>query len=672
MSSNKKNNSELSYGQKAMWFMYQIAPKSANNNIFVLAKSDSDLNLTVFTEVWNEIFDRHPILRTTYTNDQGKPIQETNEQQKLSIELINAQEWSEEELKARIIEATNRPFYLEKDSIIRISLFTQSDQNHTLLLTMHHICGDLRTLDLLLGEFQAIYPIAIEKGSQWLIESKEDLFPDNPLHKSYADFVNWQLEMLTGVKGEKLWGYWQKKLAGELPILNLLTDKPRPLVKTYKGKTHVFKLEQVLIDRIKHLTQSLGISLYKLLLTAFYVFIYHYTEQTDILIATPMRGRSGKSFQKTIGYFTNRVILRTSLVENATFTELLTQVSRTVREAQKHQHYPFSLLSEKLQQQRDETRSPLSQIGFTWQMDFTWHSQNKQTLSSSAEPVLKQHTHFLGHQGGADLELNLIVIQDSSADFQLAWQYNTDLFETATIKRMAGQYVALLENIVANPQQQICQLSLLTETERRQLLGSWNQTQDNYPQDKSIHQLFEEQVERTPDAVAVIFEGEQLTYTELNHRANQLANYLQTLGVGTEEDQLVGLCVERSLEMVVGILGILKAGGAYLPLDPTYPQQRLTELLSDAQVSVLLTQQSCQEKLTSQQSPVVYLDQDWSLIAQESPENIASRVQPHNLAYVIYTSGSTGKPKGVMIEHQSILNYVVSINTKLELETDQQ
>ncbi len=665
MSSNKKNNSQLSYGQKAMWFMYQIAPKSASNNIFTLAKSDSDLNLTVFTEVWNKIFERHPILRTTYTNYQGKPIQKTDEQQKLSIELINAKEWSEDELKARIIEATNRPFYLEKDSIIRISLFTQSEQNHTLLLTMHHICGDLRTLDLLLCEFQAIYPLAIEKGSQWLTESKEDLFPDNPLPKSYSDFVNWQLEMLSSAKGEKLWGYWQKKLAGELPILNLLTDKPRPLVKTYKGKTRVFKLEQVLIDKIKYLAQSSGISLYKILLTAFYVFIYHYTEQTDILIATPMRGRNGRSFQKTIGYFTNRVILRTSLVENATFTELLTQVSRTVREAQKHQHYPFSLLSEKLQQQRDETRSPLSQIGFTWQMDFTWHSQNKHTLSSSAKPVLKKHTYSLGHQGGADLDLNLIVIQDSFADFQLAWQYNTDLFETATIKRMAGHYVALLENIVTNPQQQICQLSLLTEKERQQLLVEWNQTQDNYSQDKSIHQLFEEQVERTPSSEAVIYEGEKLTYAELNHRANQLANYLQNLGIGTEEDKLVGLCVERSLEMVIGILGILKAGGAYLPLDPTYPQQRLTELLSDAQVSVLLTQQSCQEKLTSQESPVVYLDQDWSLIAQESPDNLVSQVKPYNLAYVIYTSGSTGKPKGVMIEHRSVVNLSHGLEEKI-------
>ena len=652
--------SKLSYGQQAMWLTYQMAPKSVAYNIFTVAKLNLDLNPTVFVEVWRQIVERYPILRTTYTNYQGNPVQQINELPKLPIDLINAEGWTEEELKTKIIEENNHPFDLERELSLRIRLFTQSAQDHTLLLTMHHIGSDLRTLDQLLCQFQAIYPIALERGNQWLIKSKADLFPENLYCKSYSDFVNWQSEMLSSVKGEKLWQYWKKKLAGELPILNLLTDKPRPAVRTYAGKTHIFQLEQTLIDKINHLSQSSQTSIYQLLLTAFYIFIYHYTEQTDILIATPMRGRS-KSFQKTIGYFSNQVILRISLAENATFTELLTQVSRTVREAQKHQHYPFSLLVEKLQHQRDESRPPLSQVGFTWQMNWMWYSQDEQTASSLAKPVLEQSPYLREHQGGSDLDLNLLLLEDREADFRLGFQYNTDLFEAATITRMAGHYVALLENIITNPQQQICQLSLLTEKERRQLLGSWNDTATAYPKDKCIHQLFEEQVERNPKAIALVYEDESLTYQELNQRANQLAHYLQSLGVTAET--LVGICVERSLSMIIGILAILKAGGAYVPLDSSYPQERLAYMLNDSQVSILLTQEQLIAQIPVSEAQVVCLDADWEkVISKYSQENPVNKVSNHNLAYVIYTSGSTGQPKGVSVVHQGVVRLVTQTN----------
>jgi amino acid adenylation domain-containing protein/non-ribosomal peptide synthase protein (TIGR01720 family) len=366
-----------------------------------------------------------------------------------------------------------------------------------------------------------------------------------------------------------------------------------------------------------------------------------------------MRGRTAKEFKEIVGYFSNLTVLRVSIQENATFTELLAQVSKIVRQAQKHQDYPFSLLVEKLQPQRDPSRSPFCQVSFTWQAQ-TWCEQ-KENLSPSQEPMLQMAPYLLGHQRGADFDLSLMVME-AAETFQLNWQYNTDLFEDTTITPMAGHFVTLLESIVENPQQPVSLLPLLTQREQHQLLVEWNNTKAEYPSNKCIHQLFEEQVERTPDAVAVVFEGQQLTYNELNCRANQLAHYLQSLGV--KPDELVGICVERSLEMIVGLLGILKAGGAYVPFDPDYPIERLSFMLEDAAVKVLLTQQELIDKLPEHQAQLICLDADWELISQFSQDNPITDVQATNLAYVIYTSGSTGQPKGVMLSHSNLSNHM--------------
>ncbi|MFB2875364.1 amino acid adenylation domain-containing protein [Floridanema aerugineum] len=634
----------LSYGQEALWFLYQRAPESVVYNTYITVKINSTLNIPTFISVWNKIFERHPILRTTYITDKGKPVQQINKEQKFTIDLTDASGWSEDYLKEQIFAQTDRPFNLEKDSVLRINLFTCSEKAHILLLTMHHIAADMWSFDLLLKDFQALYTAEIEPASQ---EQAEGVEGSLILNKSYIDFVRWQSEMLSDERGEKHWQYWKKQLAGELPIVNLLPDKPRPPLQTYQGESHLLCLDDRLIQKLNNLAQTSGESLYRILLTAFYVLVYRYTNQEDILIGSPMRGRWSGDFQEVVGYLVNLIPLRISVDKNVKFAELLTQVSNTVKEGQNHQDYPFSLLAELLEAQRDPSRPPLCQVSFGW--------QRQHWCESSREQVLEMEPYLLAHQRGADFDLTLAVMEAQGV-LQLCWQYNTDLFEVSTIARMAGHFVTLLESIVANPQQQIGQLTLLTEAEQQQLLVEWNNTQVDYPVNQCVHQLFEVQCLRTPDAVAVVFENQQLTYSQLNAKANQLAHYLRSLGVGAEV--LVGICVERSIEMIVGLLGILKAGGAYIPLDPDYPTERLRFMLEDSQVGVLLTNERTRERLTEYQGNLFCLDTDAHVIQEWSQDNPKSQVQATNLAYTIYTSGSTGQPKGVLVTHQSLLNLV--------------
>jgi amino acid adenylation domain-containing protein len=630
----------LSYGQQALWFLYQIDQESVAYNIFTTVRISSKLDIEALRRAWNKIIERHAILRTTYTSYAGKPVQRIHEKQEVDIQITDASNWSEDYLREQIFIETDRPFNLEIDSVLRINLFTQSVEEHILLLTMHHIAGDLWSFDILLNEFQNFYIGEIEK-----IDFQQEDYAEN---LSYIEFVRWQSELLSSSRGEELREYWQKQLAGELSILNLPTDKSRPPVQTYQGETHILKLDEQLIQKLRNLAIASGTSLYKITLAAFFVLLYRYSNQEDILVGSPMLGRLDRKFKGVVGYFVNPVVLRTTVSGYLTFKDFLDQISGTVKEAQKYQDYPFPLLVDKLQPQRDPSHSPLFQVSFTEQKQ-RWGEPLK-NLSCCQDSGLQMEPYPLGHQRGASFDLN-VMIMEAGEVLQVGWQYNTDLFDLETIARMAEHFLTLLEAIATNPEQRISELPLLTQTERQQLLFEWNNTTTEYPQDKCIHQLFEEQVEKTPDSVAVVFENQQLTYRELNQQANQLAHHLQTLGVRPEV--LVGICVERSLEMVVGLLGILKAGGAYVPLDPHYPQERLDYMLADAGVDVLLTQQELLSSLSSHTARVVYLDTDWQTIEPQSHENLHAGVRSDNLAYVIYTSGSTGQPKGVAIEHHS-------------------
>ncbi|MBW4636529.1 MAG: amino acid adenylation domain-containing protein, partial [Iphinoe sp. HA4291-MV1] len=638
----------LSHRQKALWFLYQLAPDSAAYNVAYTARLVSNVDIPALRQAAIALIERHSVLRTTYTAHHGEPVQTIQENQQVCFSVQEAVNWSTDDLNNWLVSEGDRPFDLSNGPVIRFNLLIKNTTTDAsvakeviLLMTAHHIVVDFWSLELLVSELRVFYE-AFKNGRQVALP---------PQKLQYFDYVQWENQMLATQQGERLWSYWHKQLAGELPILNLPTDRPRPPVQTYEGASYSFVLEEKLNHKLLGLAKAEGVTLYTILLAAFQVLLLRYTNTEDILIGTPMAGRSLSEFERIVGYFTNPVVLRADLSGNPTFRELVCRVRSCVLSALEHQDYPFPVLVERLQPLRDPSRSPLYQVAFVW--DRSHQNEGQVSLMDSDELIVESITP---ESKGAAFDLTLTIF-DVTESLKGIWRYNTDLFDDATITRMLGHFQTLLSAIVANPHQPISQLPLLSEVEQRQLLVEWNDTTVDYPTDKCIHELFEEQVVRTPDAVAVVYENQQLTYNELNCRANQVAHYLRGLGVGAEV--LVGICVERSVEMVVGLLGILKAGGAYVPLDPQYPQQRLSFMLEDAALSVLLTQQSLVERLPEYQRQIVCLDTDWQVISQSPQDNPITAVQASNLAYVIYTSGSTGIPKGVAMNHFPLCNLIL-------------
>jgi len=647
----------LSHGQRALWFLHQLAPGSAAYNLLYAARIRSTLDIPALQGALQALIQRHPILSSTYTMHAGEPVQRFHPQQNVSVEVIDASTWSWEYLYKQVQEEGDRPFDLGQGPVLRTKLFMLAAQDYVLCLTLHHIAIDFLSLDLLIDELRVLYA-AQRVGVQAPL----------PQHApQYTDYMRWQSDLLASSEGERLWAYWQQQLAGELPLLNLPLDRPRPPVQTYRGASHNFELGEELSKQLKALAGVERVTLYMLLLAAFQVLLYRYTDQEDILVATPMVGRSRAELEKIAGYLTNPVVLRTNLSGNPPFKELLGQVRHTVIDAIEHQDYPFPLLVERLQPKRDASYSPVFQTVFVWDKprDFEQVSPalrfgQDETATHLAQELLKLEQIILAQQGAAfDLTLRM---SEARGSLSAELNYNVDLFDAATITRMEKHLCTLLEGIVAHPEQRIADLPLLTAVERNQLLVDWNDTKSDYPEHTYIHQLIELQVEQRPEAVAVVFEGEELTYRELNRRANALAHALQ--GLGVKPEVLVGVCMERSLEMVVALLAILKAGGAYVPLDPTYPRERLDYMVQDAQMPILLTQTRLLDLLPKDETSIICLDAGdveqllggkaaWESAAQENP---SSDVQPGNLAYMIYTSGSTGKPKGVMNIHKGLSN----------------
>ncbi|MBN3921607.1 MAG: AMP-binding protein [Nostoc sp. NMS4] len=500
---------------------------------------------------------------------------------------------------------------------------------------MHHIVSDGWSIGVFVKELAALYDAYAQDKSPNLL----------PLPIQYADFALWQRQWLQGDVLQSQLNYWQKQLKEAPALLPLPTDRPRPAVQTFAGAHKEFALSLELTQKLTQLSQQQGCTVFMTLLAAFDTLLYRYTEQTDILVGTPIANRDRSEIEGLIGFFINTLVMRTNLAGNPSFSELLGRVRFMAMEAYTYQNLPFEMLVEALQPERNLSHSPLFQVMFVLEnapistVELTGLSVNPLKVKSTTAKF--------------DLTLGM---ENTATGLVGVWEYNTDLFDADTIERLAGHFVTLLESIVANPQQRISQLPLLTQPEQQQLLVEWNNTQADYPLDKCLHQLFEEQVARTPDAVAVVFENQQLTYHELNCRANELAHYLQSLGVGA--DVLVSICVKRSLDMVVGLLGILKAGGAYMPLDPEYPQDRLSFMVDNAQAKVLLTQQHLVNKLPDRSARIICLDSDRETIGQNSNSNPANTATPGNLIYVIYTSGSTGKPKGAGVYHRGFVNLV--------------
>jgi amino acid adenylation domain-containing protein/non-ribosomal peptide synthase protein (TIGR01720 family) len=636
-------NLPLSFAQQRLWFLEQLEPDNTAYNIPGAVSLSGQLQVSALEQSLREIIRRHRILHTNFITLDGQPVQIIQPADSWALSILDWQDIRENEQEIAtqqlITQEAHRPFDLAKESLIRMSLLVLSQTEHILVFCMHHIVSDAWSMGVFIQELATLYR-AFAQGQP---------SPLPELAIQYADFAVWQRQWLQADVLESQLSYWQKQLADAPALLELPTDRPRPAVQTFRGANQSFVLSSELTQALNLLSRRQGVTLFMTLLTAYNILLYRYTAQNDIVVGSPIANRNRSEIEGLIGFFVNTLVLRTDVSGNPSFEELLRRVREMTMDAYAHQDLPFELLVEALQPERGLSYTPLFQVAFV--------------LQNAPVPEIEL----------PGLILNPLTVDTTTAKFDLIltfentgqelvglWEYNTDLFEASTIERITGHLQTLLAAIVVNPQQRLAELPILTAFEQHQLLVEWNDTLTSFPQDKCIHQLFEQQVTQTPDAMAVIFEDQQLTYQELNCRANQLAHYLLNLGVGA--NVLVGLCVERSLEMIVGLLGILKAGGAYVPLDPTYPLERLSFILEDVQSPVLLTQEHLLDALPSYWAQVICLDSDWDEITQLSQENLNNSVLPSSLAYVMYTSGSTGTPKGVAVPHQAINRLVLNTN----------
>lgn len=645
---NNTDKLELSFAQQRLWFLDQFEPGNPFYNIPAALKLKGKLNVEALERSFNEIIQRHEVLRTNFSAVDGQPVLVIVPQQTINLPIVDLREIALAEREAKIQSLADaefqQPFNLAVEPLLRCTLLQLDEAEYILLLTMHHIVSDGWSTDILVREVAALY--------ECFTQGKPFSLPQLPIQ--YTDYAIWQRQWLQGEVLETQINYWKQHLAGNLPILELPTDRPRPKVKNYQGAKQYFQLSSDLSLAIKTLSKQHDCTLFMTLLAAFKVLLYRYTGLDDIIIGSPIANRNRAEIEGLIGFFVNTLVLRTGLSDEPTFEELLSRVRQSTLSAYAHQDLPFDLLVEELQPQRNLSHTPLFQVMFVLQNT----PMSAVELSGLiVEPLAREGSN-------AKFDLTLLA-EETDSEIRVSWEYNTDLFDAETITRIAEHFQTLLMGIIANPQQRVTELPLLTKKEQHQLLVDFNNTQAEYELDKCIHQLFAEQVERTPDAVAVVSEEKQLTYRELNNQVNKLAAYLQALGV--KPDVLVGICVERSLEMVIGLLGILKAGGAYLPLDPSYPQERLEFMVKDADISVLLTQEKLVSLFPQHQASIICLDNHWEVIAQDNSSTPDSTVQPHNLAYVIYTSGSTGQPKGVMISHRALCNHMIWMQKEFSL-----
>jgi amino acid adenylation domain-containing protein len=635
----------LSFAQQRLWFLHQLSPDSHSYNLLEALRLEGTLNLFALEQSLSELIRRHEVLRTTFPMVEGQPIQRIAPPSLVSLPLQDLQDLSTEKQTERLreiaIALSLKPFDLAGEPLAQFTLFKLSSQEYVLLLKMHHIIYDGWSLSIFFGELSQLYAAFVQGLPSPLAE----------LSIQYADFAVWQRQWLTGEVLERQLNYWREQLTDAPTILELPTDYPRPPIPSFRGDGTVFRLDRGLTQRLKQLSQESGTTLFMTLLAAFFVLISRYSGQLDLLVGSPIANRNSSAIEKLMGFFANTLALRGDLSGNPSFLALLERVKQTTLSAYAHQDLPFEMLVERLQLDRDLSRNPLVQVMFSLQ-------NTPQSEGSLSGLKIENLPLPIDTKARFDLEVNFWEVSDS---LEAAWCYSTDLFAAGTITQMGQHFQNLLTAIAANPSLGIFELRMLSDAERHQLLASWNETQTDYSDYKCIHQLFEEQVERTPDAIAVVFEGQQLTYDELNSRANQLAHYLQSLELKLEDK--IGVCIERSPLMVIATLAILKAGGAYVPLDIAYPSERLAFMIENVQCPIILTQNHLSDRLPVNNSQkLIDIESKWESIAQYSPANITSKVTPNNLAYIIYTSGSTGIPKGTEVIHRNIIGFIFGVD----------
>lgn len=640
----------LSFAQQRLWLLDQLNPGSGSYNISRALRFKGPLDVQALEASLNAILARHSSLRTNFRVVEGEPQQVISPERLIKLVSLDLSSLPadnrESDARKLASDAVLHGFDLEQSDLFRAMLFRLAEQDHVLLLIVHHIVADGWSLGILLRELGILY----ESFSQ----SRPSPLDNLPIQ--YVDFARRQRGQLQGDYLKELLDYWKQQLSAAPQILEFSNAKPRPAVQTFAGAYHTSALSGELSTALNRLSRNQNVTLFMTLLTAFKIFLYRYTDRDDILVGTPIANRTNLETEALIGLFVNTLVMRTNLAGEPSFSELLGKVREAALDAYAHQDLPFEKLVEEIQPERSLGHMPLFQVLFALQ------NAPKSDLRLGSIDV----TDFSFPKSTSKLDLSLYV-GETPQGLTLTFEYSTDLFDSSTIERMAANFGALLEGIVANPDARISELPLLTDSEL-QLLLSWNNEPGDEADSQLVHEIFENQAKRSPEATAVVFGAEQLSYGALNRRANQLANYL--LGLGQTLEQPCGVLLERSIDMVVAMLAILKAGGAYLPLDPAHPEDRLQFMIRDAGVNLLISSETLRARWSNLSAEVLCLDRQWSEVNHASETTPQSGASAENLAYVIYTSGSTGEPKGVALTHRTLVHLWTSTTQQMGFSSD--
>ena len=638
----------LSFAQQRLWFLDQLEPGNSFYNIPAAVRLRGVLNVAALERTLSEVVRRHEALRTHFMAVDGEPVQVIEAAAPLPLEVLDLSALEEEPREAEVLRLAqleaSQPFDLWRGPLLRVGLLRLGKEEHVALVTMHHIVSDGWSIGVFINEVATLYAAYV----------RGDESPLEELPIQYADFAHWQRGWLQGEVLAAQLDYWRAELADAPTVIDLPIDKPRPPIQTYRGAFQSIQLSTELSAQLRDLSRRHGATLFMTLLAAFDLLLCRYAGQEQVLIGTPIANRNRSETEGLIGFFVNTLVLRGDVRGNPSFSELLRRVRETALSAYAHQDLPFEKLVEELQPERDMSRSPLFQVMFVLQ-NAPGEALELEGLSLSRVESPVETAQF---------EL-LLGLQEIGEEVAGSINYNRDLYEAETIGRLVASYERVLQAVVTDAEQRAWEIDLLSDAERRQVIEGWYATAREYAPALTLSELFEAQAARTPETVALSFEGTTLTYRELNERANQLAHYLQRRNVGP--DVLVGILMHRSLEMLVAVLGILKAGGAYVPLDPSYPRERLAFMVQDAGLRMLLTQEELLNEIHGEYvGQTLSLNQQWDAIAGENVENLLSVAHPESLAYVIYTSGSTGQPKGVLISHENVVRLLEATQPHFE------
>jgi amino acid adenylation domain-containing protein len=635
--------SPLSYSQRSLWLVHQEDPASPAYNVAFTARVASAVDVAALREALQALVDRHASLRTTYPLVDGLPVQRIAGATELSFEAHDVAGMDEAALSEVVHASYRRPFDLVAGPVFRAELFSRSQADHVLMLNVHHIAADGMSMMQLLDDLRALYTEAAGGAGAALPRTEVD----------YAGFTKWQLDMLGGAEGRRLLEYWGRQLAAPRAEVELPADRRRPTRRSGAGASHGFELDADLAVALRALAREEGTTLFVVMLALFQALLFRHTGTEDVIVGTPTAGRSRPDFARIVGHFVNPVAIRGRLAGTMSFRELLAQLRPTVLDAVDAQDCPFPLVVEHLRPARDPARSPIFETMFVLQRFDGMRELEAALVPGAAGQFASFGGLRLGYyplaQQEGQFELTLQVV-DVSGPMPMLFKYNTELYDTATIERLAGHLRVLARGIVSDPARPLGRVVMLPPQERAELIASAGEVASAPGPQWTLHQRFEEQARKTPEAIAATHEGSRLTYAELNARANRLAHRLRALGV--ERETLVGLCCEPSLDLIVGLVAILKAGGAYLPIDLAYPAERVAFMLEDAKAPVLVTQRALEARVPARAGTTVFVDDE--ALASGPDANPEHRNAPDDLVYVIYTSGSTGKPKGTMLTHRAV------------------